>query len=113
MLCVIPALTLTAGQVATETRRGTYADGGNLYLRIGPTGAKSWVFRYQHSGRRRDMGLGPVSLYPLAEMRDKVIDLRRGLRDGIDFRQPNRGEHLEDGGSVDVANRCLPMTGLT
>jgi integrase len=75
---------LTAIEVTKAKTPGMYADGGNLYLRIGPTGAKSWIFRYQRDGRRHDMGLGPVSLYPLAELRDKVIDLRRGLRDGID-----------------------------
>jgi integrase len=77
-------MVLSARRIATETRRGMHADGGNLYLRIGPTGSKSWVFRYQHDGKRRDMGLGPVSLIPLGEARDTVIDLRRGLRRGID-----------------------------
>jgi hypothetical protein len=61
-----------------------HADGGNLYLRVGPTGAKLWVFRFQRDDRRRDMGLGPVSIIPLAEARETVIDLRRGLRKGID-----------------------------
>jgi len=75
---------LTARQVSAERRRGMHADGGNLYLRVGPSGAKSWIFRYQHNGRRRDMGLGPVSLTPLAEVRETVIDLRRGLRKGVD-----------------------------
>lgn len=36
-----------------------YADGGGLYLRIGPTGAKSWVFRFMLVGKRRDMGRLP------------------------------------------------------
>ena len=31
-----------------------YADGGGLYLRVDPSGAKSWVFRYSIGGRQRD-----------------------------------------------------------
>jgi integrase len=78
-------MTLTARQVATETRRGMHADGRNLYLLIGPTGARSWIFRYQIRGKRRDMGLGPVEFVSLAEARDKAYQLRRGLRlEGID-----------------------------
>ena len=34
-----------------------YADGGGLYLQVGPTGAKSWIFRYMLEGRARAMGL--------------------------------------------------------
>src|SRR5580704_12047013 len=76
---------LSARRVATERRRGMHADGGDLYLRIGPTGAKSWILRYQHNGKRHDMGLGSVSLLTLAEARDKAHQLRRGLRlEGID-----------------------------
>jgi len=60
-----------------------YADGHGLYLHVG-TSAKSWIFRYQIDGRRRDMGLGPVDLVSLAAARDRVLDLRRGIRAGID-----------------------------
>jgi integrase len=61
-----------------------YADSGNLYLRVGKSGAKSWVFRFSLNGRRRDMGIGPCSLVSLADARDTVVDLRRALRQGID-----------------------------
>jgi integrase len=56
-----------------------------LYLRIGPTGAKSWILRYQLDGKRRDTGLGSVEFVSLAEARDKAYQLRKGLRlGGID-----------------------------
>jgi hypothetical protein len=35
-------------------------DGDGLLLRVSAAGAKSWVFRYQSNGTRRDMGLGAV-----------------------------------------------------
>jgi integrase len=33
-------------------------DGGGLYLRVLPTGSKSWVWVYRHQGKLREMGLG-------------------------------------------------------
>lgn len=39
---------------------GRHADGQGLYLFVKPTGARSWLLRVQHLGRRRDVGLGSV-----------------------------------------------------
>lgn len=75
---------LSARTVATATEKGYHADGGGLYLLIGPTGAKSWVLRYERQGRRREMGLGPVSLIGLADARERAQAARRQLLDGID-----------------------------
>lgn len=65
---------------------GMHQDGGSrgLYLRVSETGARSWIFRYSRDGRRRDMGIGPVDLVPLAEAREKVLELRRRLLQGVD-----------------------------
>jgi integrase len=60
-----------------------HADGNGLYLHVGPA-SRSWIFRFQHDGRRRDMGIGPVEIVSLRAARDKAIDLRRGLREGTD-----------------------------
>jgi integrase len=70
--------------VQTEIRPGLYGDGGGLYLQVTPSAAKSWIFRYQIAGRRRDLGLGPVSLYGLAEARQRAYEARRMVADGID-----------------------------
>lgn len=75
---------LTARQVLTLTRPGRYGDGGNLYLKVGPTGGKSWVFRYMRDGQSFDMGLGPASLVSLAEARDAAHLCRRRLHNGQD-----------------------------
>ena len=57
---------LTARQVETRKAPGLIADGGGLYLQIAPTGARTWIYRYQIAGRRRDMGWAarPSSLSP-------------------------------------------------
>ncbi|MGH7112931.1 MAG: Arm DNA-binding domain-containing protein, partial [Stellaceae bacterium] len=54
---------LSALRVKNEKRPGLYADGGGLYLQIAPSGSKTWIFRFQRGGKRRDMGLGPIDLF--------------------------------------------------
>lgn len=39
-------------------KSGLHADGRNLYLKVRPSGAMSWVFRYASNGRQIDVGLG-------------------------------------------------------
>lgn len=75
---------LTARRVETLTERGLHGDGEGLYLRVGPTGAKSWILRTVVHGKRRDLGLGSASLIPLKEARDKARALRRVAREGGD-----------------------------
>jgi integrase len=61
-----------------------YADGGGLYLRADPSGAKSWVFRYATAGRQRDFGLGSAADFSLAEARDRALAARKLVADGQD-----------------------------
>jgi integrase len=75
---------LTAPRVDKENRPGMHGDGGGLYLLIGPTGAKSWVFRFKANGRLRDMGLGPTHTVSLAEARTKARRCRAQRLDGLD-----------------------------
>lgn len=74
---------LTARQVQT-LGPGYHADGDGLYLQVTPSGARSWILRYQLAGRRREMGLGPVALFGLAEARQRAAQQRRLLADGVD-----------------------------
>jgi integrase len=78
------AVGLTARQVETRKAPGLIADGGGLYLQIAPTGARTWIYRYQIVGRRRDMGLGSAAVFSLAEARDRARAARRMVADGID-----------------------------
>src|SRR3954454_22399679 len=68
---------LKAVTVARATKPGLLADGAGLYLRIGPTGAKSWIFRYRRDGKLHDMGLGPFHTVSLAEAREKAQECRK------------------------------------
>lgn len=70
-----------------NAKAGTYSDGAGLLLRVKQSGAKSWVLRVQHMGRRSDIGLGgyPADL-TLAEAREKAARLRKIARAGADPR---------------------------
>lgn len=75
---------LTPMQVKRAAAGDFLADGGGLYLQVGPSGAKSWIFRYKRSGRSRDMGLGALHTISLADARDRAQAQRKLLVDGID-----------------------------
>lgn len=62
---------------------GIHGDGAGLYLRVKPSGARSWVLRVQFQGRRQDIGLGgyPADL-SLVEAREKAAHLRKLARQG-------------------------------
>ena len=55
-----------------------HSDGRGLYLRVQPSGAKGWLFRYSINGRRREIGLGTYPIVSLREARLKC-DKRRGM----------------------------------
>ena len=83
---------LTALKVEKTKEPGMYADGGGLYLRVTPEGARNWVLRYMLDRRPRWMGLGPLALYGLQEARAKALDARRKRHEGIDPIEARRAE---------------------
>src|SRR5215469_12639616 len=70
--------------VKRATKPGLYPDGAGLYLRVGSTGAKAWVFRYRRNGRRHDVGLGPLHTVGLASARQRAQKCREQRLDGVD-----------------------------
>jgi integrase len=83
---------LTALKIEKAKEPGMYADGGGLYLRVTPEGAKNWVFRFMLDRRPRWMGLGPVALYGLQEARAKALVARRQKHEGIDPIEARRAQ---------------------
>ncbi len=84
---------LTAVEVTKAKGPAVLHDGGGLYLRVAAphdvrgvevSGAKSWVFRFQLDGKRRDMGLGPFPDISLAEARAKATEHRKQRHEGVD-----------------------------
>jgi integrase len=83
---------LSALKVERVKKPGMYADGGGLYLRVTPEGAKNWVLRYMLDRRPHWMGLGPLALYGLQEARARALDARRKRHDGIDPIEARRAD---------------------
>lgn len=79
-----PSKALTSVRVNALKEPGRYADGGGLFLVVDPSGAKRWLLRTVVHGRRRDIGLGGLSLVTLAEARGKALEMRKIARDGGD-----------------------------
>jgi integrase len=75
---------LSANFVRSVSKRGRYADGGNLQLQIAKGGSKAWVFAYQRNGVIRSMGLGSARSVPLALARELAGGCREQLARGID-----------------------------
>jgi integrase len=86
---------LTVKEVAAITKPGAHRVSKNLYLQVGPTGTKAWLFRYMRNGRSHGMGLGPLELVTLAEARDKALLCRKMLLDGKDPLEERRSERAQ------------------
>jgi len=72
---------LTAVAVKAALKNpGTYQDGDGLFLKVGKSGAASWLLRVQQDGKRRDIGIGSAKLLTLAEAREKADQLRKAVK---------------------------------
>jgi integrase len=76
---------MTAAEVAAITRKGRHAVGGisGLLLHVDDH-FKSWVLRYYHGGKRHDLGLGAYPAVSLKQAREKALNQRAQLQNGID-----------------------------
>lgn len=91
---------LSALSVARAKKTGYYSDGAGLYLQVGQTGTKSWVLRYNmgvtSTGKRRtrEMGLGSLNDFSLAEARERARQQRQQLADAVDPIELRRGAKI-------------------
>ncbi|OGT01001.1 MAG: integrase [Gallionellales bacterium RBG_16_56_9] len=72
---------LAARQVDT-LKAGFHSDGGNLFLRVKDTGARSWVFRYKLAGKVTELGIGSKNALSLAQARELAGKMRNALASG-------------------------------
>lgn len=77
---------LTARSIASITELGRHADGDGLYLKVRESGSKSWIFMWKISGKRTEIGLGPISSVTLAKAREQAQKARELVREGKDPR---------------------------
>ncbi|PIW28509.1 MAG: integrase [Rhodospirillales bacterium CG15_BIG_FIL_POST_REV_8_21_14_020_66_15] len=96
---------LSAVAVRNQSKPGLHGDGGGLYLQVTKAGVKTWIYRFMLSGRRRDMGLGPLHTVGLAEAREEARRCRQLVRQGID--------PIEDRKTTKLAAKAEALKALT
>lgn len=101
---------LTAAFVAQVTEPGRYPDGNNLYLQVGGATAKSWIYEFAMRGVTREMGLGSVRDFTLAEARERCRKARQLVADGIDpieaKRQRQAQERAQAAARITLKEEC-------
>jgi len=92
---------LTTRSIANASD-GMHGDGHGLYLKVKESkGTKAWIYRYQINNIRREMGIGSFELNTLNEARNKALELRKQVKDGIDpiedrnLKQTLKSEEIE------------------
>jgi len=91
---------LSALTVKALKEPGRYADGGGLYFRITPKGARCWTFMFKVAGKQREIGLGAASSVALASARTVAAAMREAVALGKDPRsviapaQPTIQKHV-------------------
>jgi integrase len=86
---------LSALAVAKASKPGYYGDGGGLVLQVSPSGSKTWLFRFNLAGRRREMGPGGLNAVSLAEARNRARECRSQLQLGQAPRHARDSERID------------------
>lgn len=74
----------TLKNIRSITKPGMHGDGGGLYLKVTKSKTKSWIYRFQLSGKRREMGLGAADVIGLARARQLATECREKVANGKD-----------------------------
>ncbi|MDR0779926.1 MAG: tyrosine-type recombinase/integrase [Pseudomonadales bacterium] len=98
-------------QAKPRAKEYNLADGGGLYLRIKPNGAKSWLLNYSrpHNRQRANLSFGQYPALPLAkarQMRDESLEL---LAQGID---PQRHKNEQEQARQEAEYNTLEVVAL-
>lgn len=75
---------LSPREIQAKREAGYFHDGGGLYLQVSSSGAKSWILRYTFDGKTKDLGLGSLSVVNATKARQKALECRQQVSDGID-----------------------------
>jgi len=93
---VVSTLNKLSPKSISSLPTGFHSDGGNLYLRVKPSGTRSFIFRYTKNGRTTELGLGSTGLQSLKGARSLATEMRHALfrggepRDCSPFQKPDR-----------------------
>ncbi len=96
---------LNVKQLAALTAPGVHSDGGGLYVRVRPSGSRSWLYIGSLNGKRTEVGLGSLFDVSLAEARERASEVRAAFREGraastVRANRPAATLHLKTFGEV-------------
>lgn len=80
----MPALNKLSALQVKSLGPGKYSDGGGLWLHRRADGGGQWFLRCHVHGRRREMGLGSLSVVTIKEARREAERWRAVVRQGLD-----------------------------
>jgi len=103
---------LTAKGVEKLCSPGWHGDGGGLWLRVTPSGAKRWIFAWERDKKRREMGLGSSEDTSLAKARERAQAARKLLADGVDPLDHRRAEEQAEAIRIAEEKRAQAGTPL-
>ncbi len=83
---------------------GLHPDGNSLYLKVNPSGSKSWIYRYKVNGQTKKMGLGGYPLVGIADARKDAQRLRLTIQSGGDPVEIEREEKAARQASQERSN---------
>lgn len=69
-----------------ESRPVRHSDGYGLFLEVTPRGSKLWKMAYRFGGRQKLLSFGAYPIVTLSRAREKCIEAKRQLSEGIDPR---------------------------
>jgi integrase len=91
-----------------HAKPGLHPDGAGLYLQVTKGGTKSWIFRFQVNGRRREMGLGSLEIRSVTDARAEAAILSREVRAKIDPLERRRADAAaEHALQIEQASRSI------
>jgi len=82
-------------------------DGGGLYLEVSPSGGHWWRLKYRFQGKEKRLSLGTYPLINLKSARDRALNAKRQLADGVDPSAERRA--IKESQSGAAANSFEPL----
>jgi integrase len=85
------------------------ADGEGMYLEVRPNGSRLWRLKYRINGKEKRLSFGVYPVVSLAEARDKRIDAKKLLANGVDpsafKKEVERKEQINNNNTFEVVAR--------
>jgi len=76
-----------------------YSDGNGLQIWVRYTGVKSWISAYRWQGKQQTLTIGTYPVMSLQEARQRNLEIKRLIADGIDPKEEKREQQASQDGT--------------